>query len=275
MPLRLLAALTLTAAVLASQPLAVAAEEDPVVATVNGVSIHLSDVEEAAMVLPDQYRQLPMDTLYPHLVDRLIRMQLLAADGRRRGLDDTDQFAQRLERARNRLLEQAAVDTLLDERLDDAALRARYDRFAAERGQDEEVHARHILLADMAAAEQVIRELDGGADFAELAKERSTGPSGPSGGDLGYFQRGQMVPAFEQAAFGMAAGTHSAAPVQTQFGWHVIKVEDRRVTPVPAFEAVADQLRAELAREIEDAYVDGLKADAEIQTYTPDGVPVP
>ncbi len=269
------AALLLLLAVLAEPSSLTAAGDDPIVATVDGTEIRMSDVEEAALVLPDQYRQLPMETLFPHLVDRLIRMHLLAAEGEKQGLDETEAHAERLVRAERRLLEQATVDHLLDQRLDDAALRARYDAFAAERGGEEEVHARHILLADLGAAEQVIRDLDGGADFADLAKERSTGPSGPSGGDLGFFQRGQMVPAFEQAAFGMAVGAHSDAPVQTEFGWHVIKIEDRRAIPVPPFESVAEQLRAELAREIEDAYVDGLWSGSDIRKFSPDGQPLP
>jgi len=246
----------------------VRAADDPIVATVNGVEIHMSDVEEAALVLPDQYRQLPMDTLFPYLVERLVRMYLLADEGVRQGLDQSEAYTQRLERAGRRILEQATVDEMLTERLDEASLRARYDRFVAERGDEQEVHARHILLADLAAAEQVIRDLDGGANFEELAKERSTGPSGPTGGDLGYFRKGQMVPPFEEAAFGMALGSHSAVPVQTQFGWHVIKVEDKRAVPVPPFEAVAEQLRVELARELEDEYVASLRAAADVQILT-------
>jgi len=120
----------------------------------------------------------------------------------------------------------------------------------------------------------VSEELAGGADFAELAKERSTGPSGPNGGDLGYFRESQMVPEFAEAAFAMEVGTSSETPVQTQFGWHVILVEDRRSVE-PSFEDSEPQLRQDVAREIVTSMVDDLREGAEIERFNLDGSPMP
>ncbi|MEQ8666109.1 MAG: peptidylprolyl isomerase [Rhodospirillales bacterium] len=248
--------------------------DDIVVATVNGAPVYLSEVEAVARGLPEQYRQLPMESLYPHLLDRLVRMHVLANEGRRLDLQETESFKLQLAAAERQILEQATVESMLDTRLTEEALLERYQAFAEEFEGQTEVHARHILVEDEATAVAIIAELDGGADFAELAKEKSTGPSGPSGGDLGYFGRGQMVQPFEAAAFALDAGQHSPSPVETQFGWHVIKVEETRATPVPPFTEIADQLRGELVRELEDSYVSELKSAAEIELFDPQGNPL-
>ncbi|NJO38685.1 MAG: hypothetical protein HC871_15110, partial [Rhizobiales bacterium] len=132
----------------------------------------------------------------------------------------------------------------------------------------EEVRARHILLASEDDAKAVIAELEGGADFSELAKEKSTGPSGPQGGDLGYFKKGQMVPEFGDAAFAMDVGSTSAAPVKTQFGFHVIKVEDKRKVE-PSFEETEPQIRQEVARAIVTALVEDLRGRRDHRALQP------
>jgi len=127
------------------------------------------------------------------------------------------------------------------------------------------VRARHILVKDKAEAEAVISELQGGADFAELAKKRSTGPSGPNGGDLGYFPRGAMVPAFESAAFALEAGSFTQTPVQTQFGWHIILVEEKRIAEAPTIEELAPQLRQNLISQNLGRLLDSLRSNARIE----------
>jgi peptidyl-prolyl cis-trans isomerase C len=154
------------------------------------------------------------------------------------------------------------------------ALKARYEELKKGDGFSfEEVHARHILLASEEDAKAVITELEGGADFEELAKEKSTGPSAPNGGDLGYFKKGAMVPEFGEAAFSMDVGSTSAEPVQTQFGFHVIKVEDKR-TNEPSFEETEPQIRQEVARDIVTALVEGLRQGATIERFNLDGTPM-
>jgi len=203
----------------------------------------------------------------------LVMMHLVANAGRSQGLDTDQAFQKRLAYAKNRMLEQAVLDQEVTAALTEEALQGHYDQWAAAKQAEEEVQARHILLATEDDAKAVIAELESGADFATLAKERSTGPSGPEGGSLGFFGRGQMVPEFENAAFGLTTGKFSSEPVQTQFGFHVILVEDRRAIAVPALEQIAAELRNELRREIEGAYIETLRNGATVETFGLDGAP--
>ncbi|NQV45006.1 MAG: peptidylprolyl isomerase [Rhodospirillales bacterium] len=248
--------------------------EDQVVAIVNGDEILMSEVREAIAYLPQQYQGAPFEGLYPHIVNRLVVMRLVANDGRTQGKGSDDSFKRKIEHAKNRLLEQIMLEQEISGKLTDAALQAHYDQWASGKQSDEEISARHILLTTEADAKDVIAELAKGADFAELAKQRSTGPSGPGGGSLGYFGKGQMVPEFESAAFALKAGEYSTDPVQTQFGFHVILVEDRRIAPVPALEDVAEELRNELRADIEGAYIGSLRDGATIQAFNMDGTPM-
>ena len=248
--------------------------EDPIVAVVDGIAIRRTEVEAVAQNLPDQMRQLPLPMVYGMLLDRVIDFRLLANEAERLevGDDETGQLA--LARARADVLRDALVRRQIEEGTTEETLQARYEELKqSDEFVYEEVHARHILLASEEDANAVIEELAGGADFAELATERSTGPSGPNGGDLGYFREAQMVPEFAAAAFAMEVGTSSEAPVKTQFGWHVILVEDRRSVE-PTFEDAEQQLRQDVAREIVTSMVDDLRADAEIERFNLDGSPM-
>lgn len=264
--------LTLLAApVWAQQP---ATDEDPVVAVVDGEPIQRSELDEVARGLPEQFRQMPMQMLYGVLLDRVIDFRLLSNEAERVGVGDEPAVEEALARARADVLRDALVEQKVAEGTTEERLRELYEGLRqSEDFAKEEVHARHILLESEEEAQAVIEELQGGADFAALAQERSTGPSAPSGGDLGYFQRGQMVPEFGEAAFALEPGAITTEPVQTQFGWHVIKVLDRR-TAEPTFAESEPQLRQDLAREIVTALVADLREDAEIERFNIDGTPL-
>jgi peptidyl-prolyl cis-trans isomerase C len=152
---------------------------------------------------------------------------------------------------------------MLMERVREEDVTAYYDKEIKNGPVEEELRARHILLDNREAADAVVADLDKGADFAALAKERSKGPSGPSGGDLGYFSKQSMVPAFSDAAFKLAAG-ETSPPVQTQFGWHVIRVEDRRNRPVPPLDQVRDQIFQLLISEAQRDIYDEMRAKAAV-----------
>ena len=247
--------------------------EDQVVAIVNGDEILMDEVHESIAYLPQQYQSVPFEELYPYIVDRLVVMRLLANEGRVQGKDQADSFLNKIEHAKNRLLEQIVLEQEISGKLTDDALKAYYEQWVVGKQSDEEVEARHILLTTEVEARDVIAELQKGADFAELAERRSIGPSGPDGGYLGYFAKGQMVPAFEAAAFALKAGEFSAEPVETQFGFHVILVESRRKISVPALEDVTDELRNELRADIEQRYIESLREGATIQSFNIDGSP--
>jgi len=242
-----------------------AAQEDPVIATVDGAEIRRSDALLVRGRLPQQYQQLPAEMLMPMLTNIVIDTKLLAAAARKQGLADDAEVQDQMRRLEELVLEQAILTRYIEARLTDEAIQKRYEEFVAESAKNEEVHARHILLEHESEVKEVIAELQGGADFAELAETRSTGPSASVGGDLGFFGRGEMVPEFSNAAFAMETGAISETPVKTQFGWHVIKVEERRTAAPPPLEAVADSLRGDLAQRIRAAYVEELRNAATIK----------
>jgi len=240
------------------------AENDPVVARVNGEEIRQSAVFALASSLPPQF-QSQIVQVYPLLVQRLVDFKLAGAAGREAGLADDPEVKVRLAEAADRVIRDTYLERAINARIDDEGLRARYDAFVAATPPVSEQRARHILLKSEEKAREVIEKLDGGADFVELAKEFSTGPSGPQGGDLGYFREGQMVPEFAEATSALQPGEHSKDPIKTQFGWHVIKLEDRRDAPQPSFEETEPRLREEMSREAVEAVLGDLCKNAKVE----------
>ncbi|NVK33027.1 MAG: peptidylprolyl isomerase [Rhodobacteraceae bacterium] len=239
-------------------PLA-AAEPGDVIAKVGDAEITEADIAFAAQDLGAELQRFPPAQWRAILLDVLIDMQVLGQAAESESLDEDPDFQKQVDFLKLRALRNAYVAQKIEGAIDEDEIKALYDEKYADFEGPEEVHARHILLKEKAEAEAVIKSLDDGADFVELAKEKSTGPSGPSGGDLGYFSKGRMVPEFEAVVFDMDKGDYTKEPVQTQFGWHVIKVEDKRAQPKPAFEDVAGQLRQQKARDIYAAKMDELK----------------
>lgn len=242
-----------------------------VVATVNGVKILRSDVEAARSQLPEQYRKLPMDQLYQPILNQLIRTKVLSAQARADKLHETEGYKRRVALIAERMLEEALLKKTIDEKVTDEALQARYDKTSGSFPTKEEIRARHILVKTEAEADAIIKELTGGADFAKLAAEKSIGPSKANGGDLNYFSKGQMVPPFEEAAFALAKGEFTRSAVKSPFGWHVIKLEDKRQSKPPSFEESRDRLSQELSQEFAEQLVRGLTEKAKIERFEADG----
>ncbi|TYR30334.1 peptidylprolyl isomerase [Mesorhizobium microcysteis] len=250
-----------------SAPLALAQDVAPetVVATVNGTPITEADLTIAIADLEQQFAQLPEDQRRAAALSAVIEIRLLAAEAETKGLADGDDFNRRMDMLRQRALHSAYIDEEVANLVTDDAVRARYDEEIAKLDAGEEVRARHIIVPTQEEAAAIIEELNGGGDFEEIAKEKSQDGAAAQGGDLGYFASGQMVPEFEQAAFAMEVGAHSTEPVQTQFGWHVIKVEDKRAKQPPAFEQVSGQLRSVLLRDAYMQRVTELREAAEVE----------
>jgi len=274
MTLALPAAAQTTSATPETKPAAQAAIDPAttVVATVDGEKIYLSEILLQIQQLPQQYQQAPMEQIYPPMLDRVIDSRLIAKAAREAGIQDRADVKERVEQAESGIISEVYMTEKVKETVGEDALRKRYEesiKDSAEQG--EEVKARHILVASEEDAKAIIEELKKGADFAELAAEKSTGPSGTSGGDLGYFTAEAMVPEFSEAAFALKPGEITEAPVQTQFGWHVIKVEDRRAVQPPSFEQMQPQLAQEMTREILTKAIEELRAGVDIKRYGPDG----
>ena len=259
--------LTLGTALLAAglHALPAAAADDTVVATVNGQPITEADVKLAEGDLDQQFRQLPEDQRRGAALSALIEIRLMANKAVEKGLDKDAEFQRRMAFLKERALHSAFVEKEVAATVTDEAVRARYDKEMADTKPANEVRARHILVKTEEEAKAIIAELDGGKDFETLAKEKSTGPSGPNGGDLGYFRAGQMVPEFEAAAFAMEPGSYSKEPVKTQFGFHVIKVEDKRAVQPPAFDDVKENVKSLLLRETYFAMAKDIRNAAKVE----------
>jgi peptidyl-prolyl cis-trans isomerase C len=246
-----------------------------VVARVDGTELHLSDVEAAQQSLPPQAQKLPLAQIYPMLLDRLVDGMLITEAGRKEHLDQDPEVQLRLRRYEDRLIQEAYLNKAIKAAETDDQLKARYQTFVKEKAGREEVHARHVLVKTEAEAKSVIGELDKGADFAELAKKHSTDPGGGSGGDLGYFGHDDMVKEFTDAAFALPTGQYTRVPVKTEFGWHVIKVEDHRVDTPPSFDEARQEVSKLVAHDAVDAKLKELRGAAKIETYGLDGKPLP
>ncbi len=262
--------LTLLPAVLVSAALALPAQADEVtaetiVATVNGQDITVGHLIIARAGLPDRFAQLGDDALFEGLLQQLTQQALLA-----QSLDAVPRRAEMaLDNERRALLAGEAIDDLAATSVTDEAIQAAYEAEFASAAPEVEYNASHILVETEEEAAAIVEELNGGADFATLAQDRSTGPSGPNGGALGWFGAGAMVKPFEDAVVALEVGAISG-PVQTQFGWHVIKLNESRALDIPPLEEVRDALETSVQRAAVDAELAALEEAAEI-TRVEDG----
>ncbi|MEC8145105.1 MAG: peptidylprolyl isomerase [Pseudomonadota bacterium] len=246
-------------------PVQVLAQDRIAVATLDGNSIWLDEIMAVAETLPPEYQQQGIAGIYDQLVDEVANSRLAAVAARSSGLDKEADVASAMKTAADRVLAEAYITREVSKEITEEAIQAAYDTFVADTGSRETVTASHILVETEDEARAIIAQLNDGADFAELAREKSTGPSGPNGGSLGTFGRGQMVPGFETAAFGMPAGSFSADPVQTQFGWHVIQVSDKGIEEAPSLDQMRDQIAANLSRQNFARIVETLRVGTTIE----------
>ncbi|WP_269585304.1 peptidylprolyl isomerase [Roseibium sp. Sym1] len=257
-------ALTLGSASLSAQ------EPGDVVAKVGDAEITEADMAFAAQDLGQELQRFPPTQWRKLLLDVMIDMELMAHAAREAGLDKDPDFQKQLEFLQLRALRNAYLGQKINADISEEDLKAAYDKEFADFEGAEELNASHILVKEKAEAEEIIKQLDEGADFAELAREKSTGPSGPNGGNLGYFAKGQMVKPFEDAALALETGSYTKEPVETQFGWHVIRLDDKRRQDKPSLEDVAQGLRQQLMREAYDARMAELKDKVAIEIIDED-----
>ncbi|MGI9483461.1 MAG: peptidylprolyl isomerase [Hyphomicrobiales bacterium] len=255
---------------LVSAPLvsaAIAQENDKVLATVDGEQITEKDIALAKVLLGESLQQIPENEQRKRIIELLVETYLLANAAERSGVRETDAYKRRIKFLDLRALRDSYVESEVRSKISDDDVKKRYSLEVAKLSPEVEVHARHILVENEADAAAIIKELDNGADFVELAKTKSAGPSGPSGGDLGFFPKGRMVPEFDEVVFTLKPGTYTPKPVKTQFGWHVIKVEAQREVPVPPLEEVAEQIKRMLASERYATVIDGLRNAAKVKVF--------
>jgi peptidyl-prolyl cis-trans isomerase C len=232
-------------------------DDKKVLAKIGGAEITEAEAAMAAVDLDPQFAKLPPEQRRLAAISALIDIKAMALKGAEGKLDETDSFKSRMSFLHDRALHNAYFEAEVINKITDEEVRARYDKELAATPPQNEVRARHILVKTIEEAKEVIKQLDGGASFEELAKAKSTDGAAAQGGDLGYFSSGQMVPEFEKAAMALEVGAYTKEPVQTQFGFHVLKVEDKRAKAQPEFDKVKDQVRNIV---LQENYVKNVKA---------------
>jgi peptidyl-prolyl cis-trans isomerase C len=237
---------------------------DSVIARVNGVDITQGDLALAEEDVGADMQAVSPEAKREHLISYLADIIMVTQAADKKNVADNPDFKRRLAFLRNKLLMGYELQREAKSGLTDEALRQTYDEAVRSMAGQEEVRARHILVEGEDEAKAILEQLKGGADFAKLAKEKSKDPGAAEGGDLGYFTKDQMVPEFADVAFRMYPGQLSN-PVKTQFGWHIIKIEDRRTKQAPEFEKVKDQIEAYLARKAQTDFIAKLRQSAKVE----------
>lgn len=233
---------------------------DSVVATINGTEITLGHMLMVRAGLPEQYQQLPDDVLWDGILDQIVQQTVL---GQTLEGEESRRIAIALDNERRALRAAEVIEGIVDEAVTDDTVQAFYAQSFLQGEPTQEFNASHILVETEEAAAAIVEELESGADFAEVAREKSTGPSGPNGGELGWFGPGMMVPEFQAAVEAMEVGAISA-PVQTQFGWHVIKLNETRNQEAPALDAVRGDIETQLSQMAVGQQIDALTQAATI-----------
>lgn len=244
---------------------------DPIIGSVEGHLIYLSDLGEASKTLPESLRGLPFDTLYPVLLDRMIDHESLVIMAKRRGLEEKKQVQHEIQVSVERILEGAYLGEVAAPLVTEQAIQSRYNRQFANRPATEEVRARHILVTTEAEARKVLDDLKKGGDFATIARVVSKDPDATKGGDLGFFRREQVWPGFADLAFTLQPGQIGPNPIKNEFGWHVVKTEERRLVAPPSFSDIHDQLRQELMASVVQQAIEKARGQLAVHRFNLDG----
>lgn len=258
--------------VAASLSLPVAAQDavtaDTVVATVNGTDITIGNMIIARATLPEQYQQLPPEVLFKGILDQLVQQTALSQSYEG---DLPGRVTLALENERRQLIAGEVIEAAMAEEVTTEELETAYAETYGSAEPTEEFNAAHILVETEEEAAALKEEIEGGADFAETAKTKSTGPSGPSGGALGWFGPGMMVPEFETAVADMEVGDVSD-PIQTQFGWHIIKLEDKRQKDAPAMDEVKAEIETQIRQVKAQEMIEEKTAEADVERSAADDI---
>ena len=244
---------------------------NPVVAKVDGKDITRLDVLNFVQTLSPQVRQLPIDQLFPMAVDQLVNTQIIIEKTKDVNLDSDPEVQKQLAAAKDQIERSVYIQKEVEKQVDEGKVKKAYDAYVKGFPDAEEVKARHILVKDEAKAKELITKLDAGEDFAKLATENSTDGTAKAGGELGYFTEKEVVPAFAAAAFATTPGSYTKTPVKTDFGFHVIKVEEKRKRPPATLEQAKPFLEAQVRREVLEGIIKDWRSSAKIETFDING----
>lgn len=244
---------------------------NPVVAKVGDNEITRADILNYMQTLPANARQLPINQLFPQVQDQVINMNLIAEKSKKAKLDNDPLVKQQLEAAKQRILPVVFLQREVEKRLTEDRIKKSYETYKSGFPNVQETKAKHILVDDEKLAKELIKKINDGASFEELAKEHSKDPTGKDGGELGYFAKNEVVPEFAEAAESQEIGAISAKPVKTQYGFHIIKVEERRKRPPAEYEQAKPFLEGQLRQIITNEIVQGWREEAGVELYDING----
>lgn len=243
-----------------------ASGDTTVIATVNDENITKADAEQFINNIPQLQGQ-PLDAVFPMVQEQLISSAVVGDLAEDAGIENDPMVQERMAMAKKEIIRAVFVEKELDKKITEESLKQSYKDFLEKQPDVEEARARHILVETEDEAKAIIAEINDGADFAKVAQEKSTGPTGANGGDLGYFTAKDMVPEFSKVAFGMEKGEVTDTPVKTQFGYHVIKLEDKRMRPSPTYADVKPYLKAQERKVALNELLEEWKSNADIAVF--------
>ncbi|MGH1399060.1 MAG: peptidylprolyl isomerase [Alphaproteobacteria bacterium] len=244
---------------------------NPVVAKVNGQELTRVDVFNFIQTLPPQTRQQPVAQLFPFALEQVVNSVIVAEKVKNVNLDKDPKVKEQLAAAKAQIVRTVFLQNEVEKGLTEERLQEAYKVFADNQPEVEEAKAMHILVKEEALAKDLIKQIKDGGDFAELAKEHSTDGTAENGGDLGYFAKNEVVPEFAEATFALEAGAVTDKPVKSQFGYHVIKLEEKRQRPVPTLEQSKAFLEGQLRRALLDKIVTDWRAETKIERFDING----
>lgn len=249
---------------------------DPVVAKVDGREIHRTEILNFMQGLPPQMKQLPPEALFPMAQEQVVNGAIVDEKAKAADTASSPEVAARMAEAKMQITRAVFAEKAIEAKFSDKAVKTAYDEMVKKMPKVDEVQARHILVEKEDEAKELIKKLEGGAKFEDLAKESSKDKSNAaSGGDLGYFAQGDMVKEFSDAAFAMKAKEYTKTPVKTQFGFHVIQTLDKRTRPAPKFDDVKGQLGQQVRHDILNKLVEEWRKAAKVEMFDVDGKVLP
>lgn len=246
-----------------------------VLAKVDGKDITVADVTAMIQMLPQHMKQLPPEQLLPMALEQAINNEVISGQANKAGLESDPDVKSQLEFAKNQIVRAKFVENEVSKEVNDDSLKAEYTEYLKNFPDVEEVHASHILVDDEAAAKDIVAKLGKGESFEELAKSSSKDGSAENGGDLGYFAKNEVVAEFAEAAFSTPVGEYTKTPVKSEFGYHVIKVQEKRKRPPAAFEEAKPYIEQELRRKAVEKVIAELRRNAVIEHFDEKGNPLP
>ena len=248
---------------------------NPVVATVNGHDITRADVFRFIERMPEQSRRMPIQNLYPMAFEQVINAKIVEKKMDKGALERDAKFVERMEQAKDQIMRGVFIENEVSKRVKESEIKEAYEAFAQGFEAPEEVRARHILVKDEAKAKEIIAAIKDGGSFEALAAENSMDGTAQEGGDLGYFTRSDVVKPFGDVAFTIDLGKVHDTPVKSEFGYHVVKVEDKRTRPTPTLEQIRGQIEAQLRRSEAGEMLEEWREQAEITRFDINGQPLP